>query len=388
MRSRLALSLLTLLQLGLAIAAASQVRDLIDYGTEILPRAVLLVLAVLASAIVAARATFGRPESLTSRTALFIVCQLVSMVTILVLLFGPGPSGLALPFTPLPPNEIFGSQWALATISYALLLTIPVAVSTLAVAGWHLYVHAPASGASVIPRSLGFWVLGAVCAVALVTGVYTWRFNAAQDPLVWVPGLFEPGSRTTERYRRLVAMPLKDRQRLRPVVLDGLTRPEACSQAFAAYVLIAAGIDDGSGMTRLRAILRTPDADCAVRLLVRGGAGGPGDSLGAAGAPALPELIELLKRPATSGDEEMFVSRVALAVGGIGPAAAQAVPWLLGHASARSEYLRGNAADAIDRIDPAFAARCVANVTSMVEAARSPVLTLRPECLPPGDAGR
>lgn len=163
MRSRLALSLLTLLQLGLAIAAASQVRDLIAYGTEILPRAVLLVFAVLASAIVAARATFGRPESLTSRTALFIVCQLVSMVTILVLLFGPGPSGLALPFTPLPPNEIFGSQWALATISYALLLTIPVAVSTLAVAGWHLYVHAPASGASVIPRSLGFWVLGAVC---------------------------------------------------------------------------------------------------------------------------------------------------------------------------------------------------------------------------------
>jgi HEAT repeat protein len=141
-------------------------------------------------------------------------------------------------------------------------------------------------------------------------------------------------------------------------------------------VLIAQGRDDGTGMARLREILRTPAAGCATSILVR---------VGAKAAPALPELIDVIREPPDDFNAAIRQWQAAYALGRIGPSAAAAVPYLFARVREHYPELRRKAAEAIDRIDPTFAARCTVDAATLVEALQDTgggarPLALRPEC--------
>lgn len=373
MKGRLLLRTIVGLQVLVALSAAGTIRELIDYGSEVVPAVVARTVVMLLGSIIALRATFGAAAAAIWRAGLLVVRQIVVVAA-------AGPDEFVTSGSVLPPNEIYGSQLVIGLTRLQWWIAAGLAVLSMPVALFRLAASWSAATVVPIPFTLALWVVAAALVTHVVTTRYTARFVASQLPLGRVEQLFSPVGDERLRWRaaeRLIALPADAQEGVHASLVAGLARQEPCERAWAAYVLIAQGRDDGTAMTCLREILRTPAAGCAVSMFSRPG-------VGAKAAPALPELIELVKARAPDFDAALRQMDAAYALGQIGPPAAAAVPYLFDRVREPYPELRRKSAVAIDRIDPTFAARCIADAASVVEALQDTggarPLAVRREC--------
>lgn len=370
-----------LLEAFFALSAASTIHHLADYGADIVPAVVVRAVVVLLGSGIALRASFGSDATAGWRFCVFVLCQVAVIGAATGVVGPPWPADeFVVAGSVLPPNEIYGSRFVISTTRFAFVLAAALAFLSVPVELWRLGASRDAVTLRPVPFGLGVWIAAAALATGVVAKRYTASFTARQRPEAKVEMLFVPVRDIRQRWRAaeiLAALPQGEQEAVHAALVAGLSRGEPCEQAWAAYVLIAQGRDDGAAMIRLREILRTPQARCATMVLNR---------VAPQAAPALPELLDLVRAPVRDMNDNLRLADVAYLLGQIGSPAAAAVPRLFALVrDERHAQVRYAAAGAIDRIEPAYAARCVVDATTVLEALEDTApsgrpLAVRAEC--------
>ena len=374
---RVVLRALVLAQLAVLALVAFTVYELVSFGSEVTPGAVALVASMLASTVVALRVSLLRAAATRVHRLAFMSAQ---AITALAPLVGRTSRGFVVAGSALPRHDGFGPGFVIAMMGLELLLAAVLAAVSALLCPLLLASAPDSTTVSPFGRVVGAWASGAVLVAALVSMLYGAHVADTQKPETQVKQLLGSGDEEVRRTaaRHLAAMDLSAQPAIRDALFDGLAAAGSVEQSWAAYVLIAAGADDGRAMKRLREMAGTFAVGRAVHSLAM---------LGAAAEPALAELTAVIRIRTSDALVAGIQVEAADALAAIGPPAVGAVPHLLERARDQAyPELRFAAGHAIDRIDPGFARRCAVDAPTMLEALAHTnlgALTIRPECLPP-----
>lgn len=376
---RWSLRVVLLLQLVLTGFALEAVRSLIDYGTEIAPRDIALSMIVAACYAVALVASFGRADQMAWRMCVLMGCQVTAAAFLLIRgLMGDSFAGAG----PLPRSE-WGSGLVLGVIrlyqGLSLLLTpVPMVIAAIQAGRSPEPAHR-------VPLHVVAALVVAGASLGVVLPWYTTRFEARHQPDVLVRQLLEDPRMRSYARTALINMSAADREKARPALIQALNQPVPEVQLAAASVLAVTEADTAFVVARLIDLLdtsfqqrdfagtRTPPSAEAAQVLA---------TMGPKAAPAVPALMERIRRPPTNGPERVVVVAAVRALGRIGGPAKSAVPLLLVQVrEGNDSFVQEQAAFAVDQLDPVLARRCTGTALTLAEATRQ-AATLRRERVP------
>ncbi len=347
---RIALRALVLVQAALVALVAYSAAELVGFGAAVLPGVVFLCVSMLAATAVAMRATFRRSKGTRGHRLAFLTAE--AYVALAPVLGSASLVPIVAPGSALPPNPVFGPEFLVHMMALELLAAACLAGVAAMLAPLLLPPPADSTPASPFARELTPWAATAVLASVLVGAGYGAGFSRDNSPAVRLQQLFAATDADEQRSvaRILATLDLSGAPEVRGELFGMLSASGSVERAWAAYVLVASGSDDGRAMQTLRQMVDSHGVGRAVVSLAM---------LGPAAAPAVPELTRLLDEeptdPLVAGIEE----EAARALGNVGPAATSAIPALVERAqAAQFPELRFAAGLAIDRIDATFAERC------------------------------
>ena len=379
------LPVVVLLQLVLAGAALDTIKSLIDQGTLVRPVAFGSAVILAAGYLVALAASVGRADQTHTRMLVLIVCQAGVLATgILAGVALGGPTNIVLPDSYLPPSE-WGRELGLSMITLsqglALLLT-PVSI-LLAV---RLITLATARVRRV-PLHVAVTAAGAALCLAILLPRSSTTFRLRQQPDFLVREYFEDPRMRPSARAGLIKLPADERARLRPAIRARLNDADPRVQLAAASILVEMGTDHAEVVAKLIPLLGIPIDRSEIAGVGRPVSTGAAELLGQLGpraVPAIPALIQLVQNPGKTSVETRRGAAAATALGRIGPPALEVVPLLLEQLrGSKPPWLREAAVEAIDRIDPSLATRCVGNAATLTQAYRQAYpgpLQLKAEC--------
>lgn len=375
--SRLILRAIVFVEMALLMLVAVSVRELVGHGKEVEPLVVLVVAAMLGAAVVALRATFRDQRGDRGYRVIFMGSQAVAAV-LPILAFSTLRSFVA-EGSPAPTSGGYDANVVIGFLNAELLLAAVLAAVSAMLAPLLLPPPRDDEALGLFSRALVLWSVGGLIVVLLVGAAYGLHFADSRSPHARVSQLLDQkdGHVRWVALRNLLDMDLAKKPEARALLYEGLDRPDPSAQAHAAFVLIAAGVDDGRAIEHLRSMVGGKHSAIAVQTLSR---------VGPKATVALPE-IEALVYPVPTSSEELRQTRQALrAIGAMGPAAAPALPTLLSVVMEK-EYtaVRRTAAEAVDAVDPGFAGRCVVGASTLLEGvqmAEDEIPTLEPGCEP------
>lgn len=375
---RVLLRALVLGQVALVALVSSSAAELVGYGAEVLPGVVFLCVSMLAATAVAMRATFRRSTGTRGHRFVFMAAE-----TFVALAPVAGRGSLVPVVAPgsiVPPN-VYGPDFLVHMMSLELLVAACLAGVAAILAPLLLPPPADSTDASPFARELLPWPAAAVALSLVVGASYGAHFSRGNSPSARLRQLMVDRSPILQRSaaQNLASLDLSEHPEVRDELFDALTSTSSVDRAWAAYVLVGAGADDGRAMATLREMVGGHGVARAVLSLAM---------LGPAAEPAVPELTRLLAVKPTDALVAGIEEEAVRALGSVGTAAAPALPALVERAQdAEFPDLRFAAGHAIDRIDSTFAARCTDNgrariLDALVDVHPGP-LSIRPECLKP-----
>jgi hypothetical protein len=397
------LGLFALLQAVASGQAAGDVWRLITFGAVVLPSLLAAPLLATACYIVALTATVGRAGHLLWRMYGLVAAESIAAVA---LLWGWASGGFAAAGSgPLPRNVL--DQWgggntALLQISIgegvSLLLTPVLVIIAVVRIGRHADTWPATRQESRRSRALPLHVIGTACFVGtgavVPSGLYYGDFESRHQPEVLVRELVEDREMRARARAYLIQMTLTDRARASPALLEALRQSKPEGQVAAASVLVATEADPTFVITHLADLLASLLDDTADQDRWRAVADGADllASLGPRAAPAVPALVDHVRRPSADPSEQNALLSVIRALASVGEPAANAAPLLVEHARGSLEYrVRLAAAIAVDRVDPGFGKRCTTSSTfnqAFYQVGPQGQVSLRPECTQSPPEGR
>lgn len=376
---RVALRALVLVQAALVALVAYTAAELVGFGAEVLPGVVFLCVSMLAASAVAMRATFRRSAGTRGHRLVFLSAE--AFVAIAPVVGRDSIVPIVAPGSILPPNPVFGPEFLVHMMGLELLVAACVAGAAAVLAPLLLPPPADSTRTSPFARELLPWAATAVVASLVVGAGYGAHFSRGNSPAARLRQLFTSGSPILQRSaaQNLASLDLSAWPDVRGELFEALSATSSVDRAWAAYVLVASGSDDGRAMKTLRQMIDSHGVGRAVASLAM---------LGPAAEPAVPELARLLAEEPTDALVAGIEEEAVRALGSVGPAAAPALAALVERAQ-DAEYpeLRFAAGHAIDRIDATFAERCTEGgktriLDALVDAHPGP-LAIRPDCLKP-----
>jgi HEAT repeat protein len=218
--------------------------------------------------------------------------------------------------------------------------------------------------------------------------MYSKQFEARHQPDVLVRQLVGDGLMRPHARAYLTHVTALEREPARPALIEALTASDPEGQVAAASVLGVTEADPGFVAVRLARLLGTiglepaegsqrPLATEAARVLA---------SMGPDAAPAVPALMDRIRRPPANVSEESVVVSAIRALEQIGEPARLSVPLLvLQVLEGTNPFVQEVAAGTVDSLDPALARRCTGSA-SLQEATREAARRRERVVLTPGCA--